>query len=91
MWLSPRSWIDSVRFDSVGAGPTHALPTGGVPLPASQIRQSKQPTTQLENEIRETMDSLELRTAEAEARRLRADRGTAKLQREQVCVDCVSD
>jgi len=31
------------------------------------------------------MDSLELQTAAAEARRLRADRGTAKLQREQVC------
>lgn len=54
------------------------------PLQPRDNRHHRYKHTQLENEIRETMDALELRTAEAEARRLRADRGTAKLQREQV-------
>jgi hypothetical protein len=37
------------------------------------------------------MEGLELQTAATEARRLRADRGTAKLQREQVRVCLLQD
>lgn len=55
------------------------------PPPLPFIPHPSNYAAQLEAEIRETMDSLELQTAAAEARRLRADRGTAKLQREQVC------
>lgn len=65
--------------------PAHLSPSLS---PSPSLRHSKPWQTQLEAEIRETMDGLELRTAAAEARRLRADRGTAKLQREQVRILC---